>query len=455
MRFSLILVSVVILLIVVFLKIDINKSIINNEEGFNTQNVVKTNKDNELSFENISDNYEKILDQKENSKEEACVIDKGVIKTVKCKEYKYLLNMGLSEYSNLKIHIDAGLMVANGSKLIKRNEGYVVYELGISEQGPVYYFVDFEGGDEWQEGYFLNSKKPKWSFSFLSQDVVIDSDDEWGRYLNISIIDKIVFEYDKLSLQPELCLGTLEFEMFSESNFGLNYFKDCSEYMYGYDNVTLTVINNKNLRECIFFGRVNRSNYYVDPNAIEVLRCGSIKGINVDNVSEFKNVKSITISSNDSDHAFLNELKNLREIEIKNNTIFNMSNISELNYLESLSVSNGRLTNSDMYSMGIYQLKKLSLKRVKIENELSFLKSQFLLNSLELIDMDLDEIPELGSVDYIEFLNIRKNNIVEIPLIKKMKYLKYLNIEFNQFNKIPVIDENWDGELKLLGNSID
>ncbi|BCE02672.1 hypothetical protein [Marinicellulosiphila megalodicopiae] len=461
MRFYLILVSVIILLMVFLLKIDLNKSIVDHKVNNETEGVVKSYTKNELSIENNSDGYEEYFDVKEKEKEkekenenekEVCVIDKGVIKTVKCEEYKYLLNMGLSEYSNLRIHIDIGLMVENGSNIIKRHKGFIVYELGISDQGPIYYFVDFDGGDESQEGYFLNSNKPKWSFSFLSQDVVIDN--EGGRYLDIRILNKLEFKFDKLNLEPELCLDTLEFEMFSESDLDLKDFENCSKYINGYHNVNLIEVHDKNLRECIF-GRVYRSNYYVDPNKVEILKCGSIKGIGIDEVSEFGNVKSIIIGSNDSDHTFLNELKNLREIEIKNNTIFNMSNISELIYLESLIVSKGTLINSDEYSKGISQLKRLSLKRVKVGGELVFLKSQFSLKKLELIGMELDEFPEVGSVEYIEFLNIKKNSIVEIPLIKKMMYLKYLNLEFNQFTKIPSIDENWEGELKLLGNPID
>ena len=155
---------------------------------------------------------------------------------------------------------------------------------------------------------------------------------------------------------------------------------------------------------------------------------------------KFENLKVLDIRTVKKDEIYLDSLKELvylEELRLTENTIADLSPVSELDNLEILEVNNSGLEDADLEA--INTLKYGSLKELYLEK-----------NNIN----DISSLKEDG-FERLEVLDLSKNKIGDITPLKDMSQLTILDLEDNEITDIDKTDiENLDSLeiLNLKGN---
>jgi Leucine-rich repeat (LRR) protein len=158
------------------------------------------------------------------------------------------------------------------------------------------------------------------------------------------------------------------------------------------------------------------------------------------------------------DISFLQNLKRLQYLNLSSNEIHDISSLQNLKQLQYLSIESNKIQDIS-FLQGLRQLQYLNLRRNQIQ-DISFLQElrqlQYLdLSSNEIKDISfLQELPQLQSLDLssneikdisflqelpqLQSLDLSSNEIKDISFLKNLTQLEQLNLDRNPMSYIPI-----------------
>lgn len=180
---------------------------------------------------------------------------------------------------------------------------------------------------------------------------------------------------------------------------------------------------------------------------LERLYLIKIKLITLPNLDNLVNLKKLNISDNNlTILPNLNNLKNLMELDISYNNLTNLPNLNNLINLYELDISSNKLSNLS----NLDNLKELYYLNIS-NNKLSYLPNLNKLKELHHLNISnnkLSNLPNLNNLTNLKYFNISKNNITIFPNYTKLLSLTDLDCSFNpllsinniQFRDLTILD---------------
>ncbi|MBF0710611.1 MULTISPECIES: leucine-rich repeat domain-containing protein [unclassified Gemella] len=174
----------------------------------------------------------------------------------------------------------------------------------------------------------------------------------------------------------------------------------------------------------------------------------NLKNLNLSNnfiedlspIKDLKNLEDLNINNNKiKDAKIISELKNLKKLAIAKNNISNLEFLKDI-HLEELDIaSNGILKNYLDSELHIDKLRSIKVSRVGIEN-LNFLKNAKNLESIFAEENQIDDLTGLANLEKLKILYVDKNNILDISPLKNLKNLSELSAEYNNIKDLSALE---------------
>ncbi|EJQ90693.1 hypothetical protein IGW_04225, partial [Bacillus cereus ISP3191] len=174
---------------------------------------------------------------------------------------------------------------------------------------------------------------------------------------------------------------------------------------------------------------------------IEELVLDNIELKNVDFISNLRSLKAVKLTSNQLENIEpLSKLDKLEKIDISDNNVKDIRPLFTLNAMKNLNVSNNKLNDASLQE--IQQLKNLEVLKLN-HNEISNVEAISeisMLNELELVGNKVVDITPLSKLKNLQWLDLSDNKIQDISIFASMLDLISLKLPGNEIRDIrPII----------------
>ncbi|WP_000827920.1 leucine-rich repeat domain-containing protein, partial [Bacillus wiedmannii] len=174
---------------------------------------------------------------------------------------------------------------------------------------------------------------------------------------------------------------------------------------------------------------------------IEELVLDNVELKNVDFISNLRNLKAVKLTSNQIENLEpISKLDKLERVDISDNNVKDIRPLFTLHAVKNLNVSNNKLNDASLQE--IQQLKNLDVLKLN-HNEISNVEAISeisMLNELELIGNKVVDITPLSKLKNLQWLDLSDNKIQDISIFASMLDLISLKLPGNEIRDIrPII----------------
>ncbi len=218
------------------------------------------------------------------------------------------------------------------------------------------------------------------------------------------------------------------------------------------DQVKNFLINNYNvaLNECLLQSNEIDENTFI--GMVETVKCSQVNINNLDGIENLKNIKSIDITAAKlKDINAISSLKKLEKINLGFNDINNIESISTLENLRKINLLFNNIHDISALS-GLKYLETLNLDHNSVE-DISPISYFSRLKFLDLRNNPLSSLQPLASMQQLTYLRISEDNISNISVLSNLVNLSYLNIENNNINNLIPLKNLKNLAFLFLGNN--
>lgn len=273
-------------------------------------------------------------------------------------------------------------------------------------------------------------------------------------HLQTNLIDEIVpGTFDTLPAMETIHLNGNVLQSIDEHLFAHNA-KLKSILLHNNRIKTISGITFQHLRQLMHFDIHNNPTENLDLLIVDS-EYTNIRNINCRGCYIGSKTKRLSASQNHISYVIQNGTGKIQELDISNNNLFSVKNLTELVYLKELDLSHNNIQDIDITTFAnMTQLETLKLKQCGF-NRISYGSFSHKLK-LKILDISYNELHTIdlnmfAALNNLESLSIDGNNLTEINLSEIKQY-------FPMLTKIGISKNNWNCAslaevIKVLGSS--